>query len=128
MNRKTFIDKTIVQARKKWAYDEQWVITWKFSDQATKDGGGRIVWEPVGEKCAAMELSSEYETSTDLKRIRRDIYHELGHPIISAIWRTSTDWADHLIKGKKMRAVFEESMNSAENLVLDHIITQIFGV
>ncbi|HEY4760134.1 MAG TPA: hypothetical protein VIH42_06105, partial [Thermoguttaceae bacterium] len=70
----------------------------------------------------------DYETSKDLRRIRLDIYHELGHPIISPIWRAATDWADHLIRGKKSRAIFEEALNSAENLVLDHIITQIFKV
>ncbi len=128
-NNRTLIERTIVQARAKWAYDEQWHIDWRFTERAKESGGGYCNWEPVGEKHLSVELDPNYEFSKDLRRIHIDIYHELGHPIVSPIWRAATDWADHLIPKKgKMRAVFEEAINSAENLVIDHIVTQIFKI
>lgn len=126
-NNTAFVEKTIAQARKDWGYDEQWVILWKFSKQAKEDGGGCIDCEPYGEKGIRLELSVDYKDSRDFERIRRDIYHELGHPVVAPIWRASVDWAKHLIVPPegKLRDIFEENINTAENLVIDHIVTQI---
>ena len=128
-NNRALIEKTIIQARKRWAYDEQWKIEWKFSDRGRESGGGYCDFEPYAEKNIRVELNPDYEFISNLRRVKLDIYHELGHPIISPVWRAATDWADHLIPEKgKMRAVFEESINSAENLVIDPIVTQVFKI
>jgi hypothetical protein len=122
MNRKTFIDKTVEQARKKWGLDESWRITWEFSDEMDA-GWAEIDISHWTEKAAHIYLSNKTE---DLKRLKKDIVHEVGHIVLSPIERGASDWADHYIKNKKARAVYDEQTNTRENEVLDMIISSIF--
>lgn len=61
----------------------------------------------------------------DRKRLFKDLVHELGHPRISAIWRSMSDFADHYLSEKKIRAIYEGAVNSAENVVIDAITAKV---
>jgi hypothetical protein len=122
VNRKTFIDKTVEQARKKWGLDESWKITWSFSDEMA-EGWAEIDVSHWTEKSAHIDVSSKTE---DLKRLKKDIYHELGHLVVYPIGRGSSDWIEHYIRSKKALAVYAEQENTRENEVIDMIISNIF--
>jgi hypothetical protein len=119
-----FITKTIEQARKKWGLDSQWVFTWEYKELG---GPGNAQIDPVyfTEKHALISIDPETENRD---RLRRDIYHELGHAVVYNVWLGASDWADHMIKGKRARAIWDEMVNSSENVTIDHIVCQIFKI
>jgi hypothetical protein len=124
MNKDQFITKTIEQARKKWGLDSQWVFTWEYKDLG---GPGCATIEPdyFTEKHALVSVDPQTE---DRARLRRDLFHELGHAVIYNVWRGASDWADHTIKSKKARDIWNEMINTNENVVIDHIVCQIFKI
>ncbi len=124
MSNEQFITDTIEQARVAWGLDEQWKFTWQYSDLG---GVGNAEIDPsyFTEKHALISIDPE---TTDKERLKLDIYHELGHVVLSPIWLGATDWADHTIKSKKARAIWEEQFNTRENEVLDFLIKMVLKV
>ena len=124
---KRSIDKIVAAARKRWAIDSSWEITWEFSENARAAGGAFIDPSYFTERRAKVELD-ESLCQTDPLRLKRNIYHELGHIVVAPIWRGVSDWADHTLKSKRLRTIFEEQVNTRENEVIDHIVSQIFKI
>lgn len=121
------VDLMIAVARAAWGYDEQWRFTWEW----THTGDGRqasnssIECDHLTEKRAHLKLDARL--LRDLDQLRREIYHELGHPIVAPIWRSMSDFAAVHLQGTE-RESYEEAVNSAENVVIDHIVFQLLGV
>ncbi len=123
MSNEQFITDTIEQARIALGLDEQWKFTWKPLPEGKYES--EIEPDEFTEKRAVILLDPE---QGDLARLRRDIYHEVGHAVVYPIWRNASDWADHMVKGKKMRAIWDEMVNSSENVVIDHIVCQVLKI
>lgn len=113
------INKIIDEGKKKLSIEE-WNVDWEYGtiDQGAID---TTYWT---EKRAHIIL----EKGMDKKRTRIVIYHELMHLVLMPVSRGVSDYADHLIKSKKMRSVFDEMLNTRENEVIDFIVTQILGI
>ena len=120
--RREWVERTIRQARQQWAYPETWEVTWEWKKGLEVPADISGLWT---EQRAHIRVSAD---NTDKQRLRRDLYHELGHPIVAPIWRGVSDWAEHMIKDPKERAIFEEMVNTRENEVLDYIVSQIFKI
>lgn len=125
-----FLAKQMIESgRAVWGLDEQWDIQVKVTPTPLVEEGGSptdigISFAHYPSKRAVIEISTEYKG--DGVELWKDILHELGHIVVLPLWRTMTDWADTLLPiGTKERTIFEESYNSTENIVIDHILFQI---
>lgn len=122
------VDSIITEARQAWGYDPQWQITWEWTDS----GDGRqpsnsfCDCDHLTEKRVHIKIDARLKDNPDA--IRRNIYHELGHPVVANVWRGASDWVYVLVKDSQMREIFEEQQNTRENEVIDWIVFQIFRV
>ena len=123
MTQDEFVAATIEDARKAWGLDEQWKFTWEY--RTDKKEYCEIDPTYFHEKRALIKLDPGIDNP---ERLRRDIYHEVGHAVVFPIWLAASDWADHQIKGKKMRAIWDEMVNTSENAVIDHIVCQVLKI
>lgn len=98
---------------------EDWVFTWKYADIETEAEIDPTYWT---EKRAEITLNKSVK-DIDRKRLLRLILHKEGHCVVYPIWRSMTDWTDNLAS-KKMKDVYEDATNSAENIVIDHLIVK----
>lgn len=124
-----YAQRMVESGRRVWGLDEQWDIRVKITPTPLVEEGGSptdigisfIHWPS---KRATIEISPDYKG--DAIELWKDILHELGHAVILPLWRTVTDWMDTLYPvGTKERTIFEDSYNSSENILIDHILFQI---
>lgn len=124
------VEGIIVEARKQWALDDQWKIDWgwieppnpKYPSCSNSDESG---WT---QKRARLGLDTRLKDEWH-DRLCYEIYHELGHCVLAGLWRGVTDWMDHIYPmGTRERDIFEDTYNTDENQLLDHLIVQIFGI
>lgn len=119
---KRTIDGMVRKASRLWGL-EDWDLTWEY---------GRLSYEACidathwTEKRAHITLDREAVSSMERKHLFRVVLHEAGHCVVYPIWRCMLDWSDNLMD-KKVRATLEDNVNSAENVVIDYIITKVMG-
>ncbi len=122
---KKTIDNLVRRGIKAWGL-EGWEITWGW-DNTIND---IAIIDPTlwTERRAHISLNKKEVQCVDYKGLRRTVFHELGHCVVYPIWRSMTDWVDHHIGSGKSRDIYEETINSAENIVIDWIITRVMGL
>lgn len=121
------VEGIIAEARQCWKLDNQWQIEWKWVEPNGKMSASESDEAGWTQKQAYLKLDSRLKKEWHSK-LRYEIYHELGHCVVEIIWRTMSDWADHKIQNENERAIWEEAVNSAENILIDHFVVQVFGI
>ena len=119
---KRTIERMISRAKKLWGMDD-WTVEWNYADLPHEGESDPRYWT---EHRAWITLDKETARDSDQKKIFRIIVHELGHAIVYPVWRAMTDFTDNYLKSAKEKAVYEDSVNSAENIVIDYLITKVF--
>lgn len=117
---KKTIDNMIRQAGKIWGI-EDWDLTWEWRDCFRGADIDCTYWT---EKRAKLGLDKKMFRENDRKYLFRIVLHEIGHCVVYPIYRSISDWTDHFAD-KRTRATVEEAINSAENIVIDHMIVQV---
>lgn len=123
----TLVGVIIADARRAWALDDQWRIEWEW----TTEGDGRqasntsIDCTHLTEKWTKIRVDARLKSKPN--DLQREIFHELGHLVVAPIWRSMSDFASVHLAGSE-RESYEEAVNSAENVVIDHVVFQIMGV
>jgi len=119
--RKNTIDRMIAKAKKLWGL-EDWDITWEFDELDIQGSIDPTNWI---EKRAVITLDEKTVKAMPRREVFLLVVHEIGHPAIMFISRTAEDWVKNLVKDKQTYDIFSEAMNSAENLVLGHLMSKV---
>ena len=122
--RKASVDKIIQRAKVSWGLGD-WEITWEYADLSHEGESDPRYWT---EKRAHIILDKETARNADKKKLMRLVAHELGHAVVYPIWRCMSDFVETYLKSGKEREVYENAVNSAENIVIDWMIVNVLGL
>ncbi len=114
------IDSVLKKGQKAWGVTE-WSVKWEWGQCQYE---GEIEFR-FTEKTALITLNKNIP---DRQTLVRTVYHEVGHLVLQIIERNLSDFSEHYIKDKTARKVFDERLNTDENIVIDHIVTKVMGV
>lgn len=115
------VNQILEEAQSRWGVSD-WEIEWQFGSCEYE---GDIELQET-ERYALITLDPKQ--ILDERALIRTIYHEVGHCVVWPIWRGMSDWIQPLLGNSKALAIYEESVNTRENEVIDHILVQVFDL